>query len=108
MCPVFHYGDCVGADKQAFGLATYLGFTTISHPPIDSSKRAFTKPDIELKPKEYLERNKDIVKASDILIACPHGAEVMRSGTWSTFRYAKGRIGRYVIHTNGKIVYYPV
>ena len=35
-------------------------------------------------------RNKDIVNSCDILIACPENdKEVIRSGTWSTIRYAK-------------------
>ena len=37
----------------------------------------------------YLERNKNIVNAVDFIIAAPDGPEKVRSGTWSTVRYAK-------------------
>lgn len=41
-------------------------------------------------PKHPLDRNRDIVKASDALVACPKGnKEELRSGTWATVRYAR-------------------
>ena len=41
-------------------------------------------------PRDYLDRNKDIVNNCDLLIAAPkENTEVLRSGTWSTVRYAK-------------------
>jgi hypothetical protein len=39
--------------------------------------------------RDPLERNKDIVNRCDLLIACPFGDEIQRSGTWSTVRYAR-------------------
>lgn len=39
--------------------------------------------------KPYLKRNIDIVDNTDILIGCPSGEEIVRSGTWHTIRYAK-------------------
>ena len=39
--------------------------------------------------KPPLVRNKDIVNASDVMLCCPSGEEVRRSGTWATIRYAK-------------------
>jgi hypothetical protein len=36
-----------------------------------------------------IERNHIMVDAADVLIACPHGPEELRSGTWSTVRYAR-------------------
>ena len=43
-------------------------------------------------PLPYLERNRAIVDACDILIACPKGMqEEQRSGTWATVRYARRR-----------------
>jgi len=40
--------------------------------------------------KPYLERNHDIVDATDYLIFAPKTRhEQLRSGTWATYRYAK-------------------
>jgi hypothetical protein len=42
----------------------------------------------ELKP--YLARNKDIVRATEMLVAAPaQDIEQLRSGTWSTVRFAR-------------------
>lgn len=61
----------------------------------------FTGPDRALKtpirymermlhPRPYLDRNHDIVDATDVLIAVPNSVkEELRSGTWATIRYAK-------------------
>lgn len=85
----FHHGDCIGADAEAHDIAEkYL--KCIIHPPINNDKRAFKKANIILEPKEYLDRNKDIVKACERLIATPEEyQEQLRSGTWSTVRYAR-------------------
>ena len=86
----FHHGDCVGADKEAWEFARLLNYRTICHPPIKSKLRAFTENNEEMPAKPYLDRNKDIVNESEILIVCPKGMyEVLRSGTWSTKRYAE-------------------
>lgn len=87
-----HHGDCVGADEVAHDLADNSCFDITIHPPDDDSKRAFCTGGISRDPKPYLERNRDIVDESRILIACPNGAERMRSGTWSTIRYARTKI----------------
>lgn len=61
---------------------------------------AFNQSDSILPVKAYLDRIKDIVDMSDILIATPESVkEVLRSGTWSTVRYAK-RAGKEVIICN--------
>ena len=84
-----HHGDCVGWDEECFFICNHLGIKTVAHPPDKDSLRAFTKSDVILPPKSYLDRNKDIVGAVDYLIAAPSGPETRRSGTWSTVRYAK-------------------
>lgn len=84
-----HHGDCLGWDVLAFFFCNILSIRTVAHPPLDERFRAFTKSDLILPPKEYLDRNKDIVDAVDFLIAAPDGPERLRSGTWSTVRYAK-------------------
>ena len=86
----FHHGDCIGADFIAGELAKDLGYKVVIHPPEDSKNRAFADGDIILPTRPYLDRNKDIVNASHVVIACPDcPVEKLRSGTWSTIRYAK-------------------
>lgn len=88
----FHHGDCIGADAQAHQLAIGLGYSIELHPPDDSSKRAFCRDcGRERAALPYLIRNRAIVDVSNMVIAAPaeeHG-EVLRSGTWSTVRYAR-------------------
>lgn len=86
----FHHGDCYGADAQAHNIAKTFKLYIIIHPPIKTIKRAYCDGDIILEPKEYLNRNKDIVRASDLLLATPNEfTEQIRSGTWSTIRFAR-------------------
>lgn len=60
------------------------------YPPIVDKLRAFCKGDVCNTAKPYLERNNDIVKNSDVLVACPASkTEVLRSGTWATIRKAR-------------------
>ncbi len=83
----FYHGDCVGGDAQAHKIAKQLGYKIQIHPPIDESKRAFCKGAWKVMPaKDYLE----------LLIVGPRtNQEELRSGTWSTKRYAE-KIGRKV------------
>lgn len=100
----FHHGDCVGADAQVAEIARELGYRIISHPPIDPKYRAFAPADIELPPDGYHERNHDIVNACDVLLVVPEGPEHLRSGTWSTARFARllGKEGT-IIYANGEL-----
>jgi hypothetical protein len=91
-----HHGDAVGADAEAHDIAIELGCAIVIHPPAIETQRAFmTAADVRA-PKPYLDRNKDIVRETTILVAAPAEAvEQLRSGTWSTVRYAR-RLGRQV------------
>jgi len=94
----FHHGDCIGADEQAQSIAMRLGFIIHIYPPIDPKKRAFCNGPHIMVPKPYLERNHDIVDATDILIATPGEAiEQLRSGTWATIRYARKKNRKLLI-----------
>lgn len=87
----FHHGDCIGADSTAHDIVREIHPYTIIiiHPPINGSKRAYRDGTI-LPAAEYLQRNKDIVDNTDGLIATPAQiGEQLRSGTWSTIRYAR-------------------
>lgn len=91
----FHHGDCIGADAEFHDLVREIiaNATIIIHPPSTKKYRAFksVRSINELLPeKNYLQRNRDIVKSSDFIIAAPKEyEEVLRSGTWSTIRFAK-------------------
>lgn len=86
----FHHGDCIGADAQAHQIATALRVWRVVHPPEDANKRALCFGDRYMPAKPYLVRNREIVDVSDLLIAAiKEDAEELRSGTWSTIRYAR-------------------
>lgn len=85
-----HHGDCIGADCEFHKIAKRLKVKVIIHPPINPKSRAFCKSKFILNEKEYLDRNKDIVNSCNILFATPEDdIEKLRSGTWSTIRYAR-------------------
>ena|SRR5882724_12210557 len=98
----FHHGDCTGADSEAHDIAEkYL--KCVIHPPDIMAKRAFKKAEDIRKTKPYLDRNKDIVNETEQLIATPKEFEErLRSGTWSTIRYARKLKKRItIIYPNG-------
>lgn len=88
-----HHGDCIGGDAQAHQIMLELHGPShiIVYPPENDSKRSFCKGySYRHEPKPYLERNKDIVRQCHILVAIPRtDEEELRSGTWSTVRYAR-------------------
>jgi hypothetical protein len=100
-----HHGDCIGADAQAHDLARNKGLKVALHPPINPSKRAFCDADLIHQEADYLTRNRAIVNVTDGLIACPKSfEEELRSGTWSTVRYAR-RLGkpRVIVYPDGSV-----
>lgn len=84
------HGDCIGADEEIHKIARSIkGIYIAGYPPINSNKRAFCDFDVMQEPKEYLVRNKDIVNECTFLLVGPKTlSEEVRSGTWSTYRYA--------------------
>lgn len=93
LCPrEFHHGDCVGADAEAHAIVRRLApkCDIIIHPPDIDAKRAFCPPDKLHRPRPYLIRNRAIVFCCDAIAAAPKTmTEELRSGTWSTIRYAR-------------------
>lgn len=85
-----HHGDCVGADDLFHSICYLMDYPIVIHPPINTSKRAYcTGAKLVMPEQDYLVRNRNIVDASDAVIAVPPTAhELRRSGTWSTYRYA--------------------
>lgn len=86
---VLHHGDCVGSDAEIATLGRHFGFRLHSHPPTNPRFRAFVDSDLFSSPLPYLRRNEVIVESVTLLVATPGGSEELRSGTWSTVRYAR-------------------
>lgn len=102
------HGDAIGVDALAHQAALAMrDFRStpwpriVLHPPINESRRAFCKDADEIRdPKGYLARDKSIVDESDMLIAVPDTPEErLRSGTWTTVRYAR-KLHRFIIRIN--------
>lgn len=102
----------MGADAQAVAITRRLfggAVTIVGHPGnwaplVDKDAVATSHPLHPCRPP--LERNRTIVDECEVLVACPAGPEVTRSGTWSTIRYAR-RIGRpvVIIYPDGSVEY---
>ena len=105
----FHHGDCVGADEE-FHTLVRLFFPTVPvliHPPTVDTHRAFCEGGSILPAAPYLKRNRNIVDLSTWMIAVPgERTEQLRSGTWSTIRYAR-KEGKpmLIIYPNGEREY---
>ena len=102
----FHHGDCLGGDAQAHKMAYELMARIIIHPPDNYKDRAWCKDFWESLPElPYLERNRNIVNATSVLIGLPSTrSEELRSGTWSTIRYAR-KLNRtiHIVYPDGKV-----
>lgn len=87
----FHHGDCVGADDYAHHLAAYHLIPVIIHPPVKSSLRAYCMGAYRIRTQRpYLERNREIVQETGLMIATPNTyTHDARSGTWTTVAYAR-------------------
>jgi len=93
-----HHGDCVGADAEAHDIADAVGLTIVIHPPDNLELRAFKLGRYIWGPLPYLERNREIVRCADYLIAAPaEDTEQARGGTWHAVRYARKRRKSIVI-----------
>lgn len=97
------HGDCVGADADFHDIVRFDHPTArfIIYPSDLLNKRAHCTlwpGDICRPSRPALVRNKDIVGSSDWMIACPGEKQMkIRSGTWSTMRYAQKEDMRVVI-----------
>lgn len=93
----FRHGDCQGADDEAANLVyeafSCYGPMVIVHPPVDETHRAFNEHYFAiLAPLTHFARNRAIVDACDLLIACPCEMTAQpKGGTWMTVGYAKKR-----------------
>ena len=103
----FSHGDCIGADSDAHDIVreTLKDCYISLFPPIYSDKRAFKEADFTFEKDEYLARNRKIVDNSAIMVAAPgENTEQLRSGTWSTVRYARKKNRNIrIIYPDGRI-----
>ncbi len=106
------HGDCVGADTDFHNITESLrresGYNNyrIRIRPCDHGSRAWNQNYDELcVVRKPLPRNKDIVHDADLLIAAPlQSAEIRRSGTWHTIRFAKSlTLPIAIVWPNGRI-----
>jgi hypothetical protein len=103
----FHHGQCIGADQQAAMIAKELGFRVVAHPGLAKDpanllyRSEWDGNDEVLEAKPFIERDHDIVDATEVMLATPltYG-ETVRSGTWTTVRYARkqGRVEGTTLH----------
>jgi hypothetical protein len=93
----FMHGLCIGADEQAARIAKELGYRVVAHPgySLKNPKNRLFRSDFrgndEVRPEEpFIRRDRNMVNESHRMIAAPRSKEEeMRSGTWTTVRYAK-------------------
>ena len=93
----FHHGACIGSDEQAARIAKDLGYYIVAHPgynPRNPEGRMyrsnFVGNDEVREEKPFIARDHDIVDETDHMIATPISEiEEVRSGTWSTIRFAR-------------------
>lgn len=83
-----HHGDCVGADAEFHEICEELGISIVIHPPSDPKLRAFCFALYNKPEKPYLDRNRDIVDAVDVMLATPASVKKSRGGTWYTINYS--------------------
>jgi hypothetical protein len=117
----FHHGDCEGADEEAHDMMRVLlsrhwplRVDIYIHPPLNERYRAHCDALMDerelrlvkvLPQKGYLERDRDIVNATDLLIGCPAGFDYRgNGGTSYTLRYALG-VGKptLIIYPDGQV-----
>lgn len=94
-----HHGDCVGGDATIHDVVRehVEECKVVIHPPEYDRYRAYKEGDEVRNTLPYLTRNKNIVDESDMMVATPEQKqEKLRSGTWSTIRYAKKK-GKFIV-----------
>ena len=94
-------------------MALSLCWRTYVYPLKNDSKRSYCKANWVFPPDDYLARNKSIVKAADVMCIVPgEFKQVVRSGTWATYRYSVIKAAEslepfviYVIYPDGTYDY---
>jgi hypothetical protein len=100
---VLHHGDCIGSDEEMNDIAGIAGLRRVAHPPITETLRAFCYAEEILRPRSYLERDRDIVHACDVLVATPAEHHRTSGGTWYTVDYAIPRKPVAIVWPDGSM-----
>jgi hypothetical protein len=106
---VAHHGDCVGADAEFHDLCRERpsSFIVIHPGPItDLEHQAHRVGDERREPLPHMRRNKNIVLASDVIIATPfEDLEQEYGGTWRTIGMArKAKRQLAIVWRHGRII----
>jgi hypothetical protein len=112
----FHHGACKGADSLAAQIAWGLNYDVFAHPGQSASGGdnewlcpvALEHSSEVLPTNTHFARNRDIVDATELLIACPnHGEPITKDsqgGTAYTINYARKRGKRiWIVRPDGTV-----
>jgi hypothetical protein len=84
-----HHGDCTGVDIEVAAIASTFGYKIVCHPPLKTELQGGFGGDEVREAKGYLERDRNIVDETDMLIVIPlHDERQTTGGTWYTHDYA--------------------
>lgn len=100
-----HHGDCVGSDDEFHSMAETYGAYVVVHPPVNPKLRAYCVGDFSFDPKTYFDRNRHIVRSTDVLLATPKDMSY-RGGTGKTIEFAQEMFSPVaIVMPNGVPVY---
>ena len=85
-----HHGDCEGVDVQVAAAAKALGWRIVCHPPKRTETQGYFGGDEVREPLGYLQRDRNIVDETELLIVVPlQNTWQPKGGTWYTHDYAR-------------------
>ena len=96
----FHHGDCKGADAEAHDIVREFlpKVKIVVYPPLSFRRRAMKQGDVTMEPEAYIKRDYRIVDSVDFIIGAPKtDTEQIRSGSWTTIRYARKTNKAYTV-----------
>lgn len=84
-----HHGDCLGVDVEVAAIARNYQGRIVCHPPSKTEMQGYYGGDEVRKPKGYLERDRNIVNETELLLVVPlHTEWQPKGGTWYTHDHA--------------------
>lgn len=106
-----HHGGCRGADEQVHLIAKAMGLEIVVRPMKDAGVNAgmYHGASMIYAPKKPLERNRDIIRAVELMVATPRSytrpASLRGEGTWTTISYAIDEFRRetHIVYPDGTV-----